>query len=241
MPSNIAKKETAEERRLRIKKALEDVKKMSQRELRADLEKHGFTVIGKGIPYDTDEDIVACFNSYGTIIDSSARQLLKVKDQKPASAFKGMWALNNLASPDPILSFKPTGSKNFTQFNSLSNYIDAIYRCLLQLCDQDSFILRKPITSSDLTAGLQGSQRIVDLAGVAISTIKQLGPSRFTNKQSSFHITEMKILFRSILDFCNDRARVEQYKEIKHFVSEIWETSINELGGGTFIERWIAS
>ncbi|KAM5444889.1 hypothetical protein MferCBS31731_000344 [Microsporum ferrugineum] len=58
MPSNIAKKETAEERRLRIKKALEDVKKMSQRELRADLEKHGFTVIGKGIPYDTDEDIV---------------------------------------------------------------------------------------------------------------------------------------------------------------------------------------
>ncbi|KAM5468865.1 hypothetical protein MauCBS54593_004860 [Microsporum audouinii] len=191
----------------------------------------------------------ACFNSNGIIIDSSARQLLKVKDQKPASAFKGMWTLNNLASPDPILSFKvPNWEQNFTQFNSLSNYIDAINRYLLQLCDQDSFIcMFRTKTNHKLRFNgritWEPTRRRFSWSGYKYN--KATGSVQVYEQAVEFsHNGDEDLVskhFGNFEHFCNDRARVEQYKEIEHFVSEIWETSINELGGGTFIERWIAS
>lgn len=47
----------------------------------------------------------ACFSRDGTIIDSSARKILEVKDEKPISGYKGHWNLDK-SSNDLTLLFK---------------------------------------------------------------------------------------------------------------------------------------
>ncbi|EGD84479.1 hypothetical protein H112_08182 [Trichophyton rubrum D6] len=77
----------------------------------------------------------ACFNAGGFIIDSSARKALLIQDGKPISAYKGMWNLAKV-DHDLVLSFQI----DFKSFNRLDGYTQAINHCILQLCNQKSFI-----------------------------------------------------------------------------------------------------
>ncbi|KAM5480549.1 hypothetical protein McanCB56680_004780 [Microsporum canis] len=81
----------------------------------------------------------ACFSRDGTIIDSSARKILEVKDEKPISGYKGHWNLDK-SSNNLTLLFKASKSSKFTAFQPLQSYVKAMHNCILQLCDQESFL-----------------------------------------------------------------------------------------------------
>ncbi|KAM5460677.1 hypothetical protein McanCB49686_000392 [Microsporum canis] len=125
----------------RFDKIMEDMKKKSPEEITAFIQKYGPKMITPTLFQFAELNGIhrACFSRDGTIIDSSARKILEVKDEKPISGYKGHWNLDK-SSNNLTLLFKASKSSKFTAFQPLQSYVKAMHNCILQLCDQESFL-----------------------------------------------------------------------------------------------------
>ncbi|KAM5471098.1 hypothetical protein MauCBS54593_003436 [Microsporum audouinii] len=190
----------------------------------------------------------ACFSRDGTIIDSSARKILEVKDEKPISGYKGHWNLDK-SSNDLTLLFKASKSSKFTAFQPLQSYVKAMHNCILQLCDQESFLclFRIKVGIQLRFNGMitwKPCQRRISWSGLL--------PNKTSNKMQIYEHsvqfstvaegTEKEELISACLyqfvQFCEHESRAKQYAQVKQIILNIWSSSINNFRYGICSEGW---
>ncbi|EGD91939.1 hypothetical protein H112_00543 [Trichophyton rubrum D6] len=109
--------------------------------------------------FQLNETHRACFIRDGVVIDSSARNILESKDEKPVSGHKGPWKFDK-SSNDVTLIFQASKSSKFIAF---SPYRAILKQCITVYC---SSAVRNPLFASselnqmpsfDSTGRLHGS------------------------------------------------------------------------------------
>ncbi|GBF67329.1 hypothetical protein TMEN_10055 [Trichophyton mentagrophytes] len=153
------------------------------------------------------------------------QKILESKDEKPVSGHKGLWKFDR-SSNDLTLMFEASKSSKFITFKPIPSYVKAMHNCLLQLCDQKSFICLFRI-KSDVQLRFNGRitwkpyQRCISWSELLLNKasnkiqIYEYSVEFSTSAEGSDEEEVISAYYHRFIQFCEHRDRLKQYAQIK--------------------------